>query len=827
MTKKKKGSSKSKKTKESEKNQIENDQQLIISLLPKQLIFTEILTRLSVKPLVRCKLVSKEWESVISSPQFAKLHLRHATSSPFVQVHFFCIISLDSFHLLNYIAYDNGRTYNFSLKSLPGLDDFRFGDLRSFLIGSSNGLVCFGVHHANFFFGLNSADYADYGFYIHNPTTHLNLYVSNPLEGFKGPLTAGFGYIPSLEDYRLVILCISERSSKTLVYVYSLNSSKWRRLKAFLDIDFARSFGRGELIDGKLHWAVTRNPTGRCILRFDLVDEKFTEVPVPTSGSQFELCAIGGRLCAWDQIGGGVEVWTREQYGASECWTILLKLDVRAALDVRFVTYFQFIDAQRVLIQTDSSEVSLVDLNEYPPKYISLLVPPADIEVLSYVESLVSPLAMAEPHNAIAVLSDLLRQATITINETENPLVDKGKKIKKSSKRNKRVRNQKVENEQQLKLQSELPKQLIFTEILTRLSVKPLVRCKLVSKEWKSIISSPQFAKLHLRHATSSLFVQVHFSCIISLDTFHLLNYIAYDNGRTYNFSLKSLPGLDDFRFGDLRSFLIGSSNGLVCFGVHHANFFFGLNSADYADYGFYIHNPTTHLNLYVSNPLEGFKGPLTVGFGYVLSLDDYRLVILCNSKQNSRTFGYVYSLNSSKWGRLEAILEIEPARSFDRGELIDGKLHWVVTWNPTGRCILRFDLVDEKFTEVPVPTSGSQFELCAIGGRLCAWDQIGGGVEVWTREQYGASECWTILLKLDVRAALDVRFVTYFQFIDAQRVLIQTDSSEVLLVDLNEYPPKYISLLVPPADIEVLSYVESLVSPLAPPLNQKRKIEN
>ncbi|GLT64265.1 hypothetical protein SLA2020_367690 [Shorea laevis] len=117
--------------------------------LPSELI-TEILSRLSVKSLIRFRCVSKTWYSLISSPDFIATHLSRALSNPQ-----YPSSNLVVFHHFNYrLKKDRSPTIRIHLLSLDPeieersllagpLDSIR--DMCSFgmgVIGSANGLFC-------------------------------------------------------------------------------------------------------------------------------------------------------------------------------------------------------------------------------------------------------------------------------------------------------------------------------------------------------------------------------------------------------------------------------------------------------------------------------------------------------------------------------------------------------------------------------------------------------------------------------------------------------------------------------------------------------------
>jgi len=131
-------------------NEEEEEEENQIPQLPDALIFSEILTRLPVKSLIRFKLVSKPWQSQISSPSFAKTHLDHTVADPNFSVDpsSRCVVirKSSSLRILNYASCDNvafdSDNINVELDEV-GCPDFDGGS--PYLIGSANGLVALGV----------------------------------------------------------------------------------------------------------------------------------------------------------------------------------------------------------------------------------------------------------------------------------------------------------------------------------------------------------------------------------------------------------------------------------------------------------------------------------------------------------------------------------------------------------------------------------------------------------------------------------------------------------------------------------------------------------
>ncbi|KMT16035.1 hypothetical protein BVRB_3g052090 [Beta vulgaris subsp. vulgaris] len=360
----------------------------------------------------------------------------------------------------------------------------------------------------------------------------------------------------------------------------------------------------------------------------------------------------------------------------------------------------------------------------------------------------------------------------------------------------------------------ELPEELIFSEIITRLPVNSVIRFKSVSKTWNSIISTPHFIKSHLKRTNSNPFVPTSCLFIKSAYYFYILNYAAYDRCPDENYGEKGLTLVKSLSFYDngVNTFLIGSCNGLVCFGR-------GNPFAD-IDYYFHIYNPVMGQFLHVLDPLGNFQGKLIYGFGYVSGKDDYVLLIGGLQRRSYENYVYVYSLRSKDWKKIGTFDEYKFSIFMGgRGVLVNETLHWVRTQVriSNAKCISGFDLSDETFKDVSMPKAflGNDhfldFSVSEMGGSLCAWaEDVYGGVEMWSLLQYGVSDSWTKLFKIDMMPDLG----NFYGCTENGKVLVQTEEGSLLLADPDQSPTEYISLVKNLGDIEVVSYIQSPVSP-------------
>ncbi|KAJ0811710.1 putative F-box domain, galactose oxidase/kelch, beta-propeller, F-box associated interaction [Helianthus annuus] len=274
-------------------------------------IITNILHRLPSKPLTRFKTVSKNWQSLISDPQFIKHHQKTLNRR-----HLICDIY--NTPLYSFPINPHHQTPQNLTPHLPHTDKFTFH-------GSCNGLV------------LASADDFDgaHSLIVINPTTRECIQV--PESGYdvvdkllQVEIKYGFGYDPLTDDYKVVTVSYFHHNYMMLprtmsVHVYSLRDNDWRRVG---DSVYNHSRGwnlPGVFVNGVLHWVVGKGLDGlRVIVGFSLADETFSEVPSPEFGDRGDV--LSKRECRLVVVGEklGVffedKVWVMNEYGVRESW---------------------------------------------------------------------------------------------------------------------------------------------------------------------------------------------------------------------------------------------------------------------------------------------------------------------------------------------------------------------------------------------------------------------------------------------------------------------------------------------------------------------------
>ena len=205
-------------------------------------IIREILLKVStVKSLLRCKSVCKEWYILISDQQFIKSHYSLSSTNNINYEH----------HRLIYNTYKQDN----DLISCP-LYDVLFDEygnnplllknpfqqtLGFKIVGSCNGLMC-----------LFGGD--DNTLYIYNPSTRrTNIFPGSKRWAGSRWVSYGFGYDETTHDYKVVKIWPCDRTSLHLyTMIYSLKAGSWKEIGRFPCLS---TFNDGKFLNGALHWA--------------------------------------------------------------------------------------------------------------------------------------------------------------------------------------------------------------------------------------------------------------------------------------------------------------------------------------------------------------------------------------------------------------------------------------------------------------------------------------------------------------------------------------------------------------------------------------------
>jgi hypothetical protein len=211
----------------------------------------DILKRLDVEDLIRCKSVCKPWLSFISSSRFAKFHLNYTYNKD------------NNDHELGH------KRIISPLHRMWPRDTAYICDFWQ-IVGSSNGLVCVSP--------------VDTQVLVTNPSTREVKKLQPPPEFpnicmDREFLCWGFGHDSSTDDYK-VVMGIKMGKAGTLFQVLSLKLNIWKVVRQ-VKFKIASSLF-GILWNGALHWFMKDvNNKQIVLLSFDLSREEFREIPQP------------------------------------------------------------------------------------------------------------------------------------------------------------------------------------------------------------------------------------------------------------------------------------------------------------------------------------------------------------------------------------------------------------------------------------------------------------------------------------------------------------------------------------------------------------------
>ncbi|MCD7451898.1 hypothetical protein HAX54_013923 [Datura stramonium] len=274
-------------------NQVFSNEELLI----------EIFLRLPAKSLLRCKCVSKKWNSLIDSPEFTRLRVPcfnparglflHCSSFLINPFHQFVPFTLENpipapFHKLTFVDDPSGIRI---LQSCNGL------------------LLCcsFRVHEPNI------------NYYVYNPTTQQ--FVTLPRPGgsrqiSRAVLGMKLAFDPwKSPNYKVVCIRFSDEffpdDQHYQIEIYSSQTKKWRvsgpPFLARYDIGFTYT---GVYWNGAIYWECGDNS-----LRFNVEQEKLEKFPMPCIGRSWDdheesRVAYYGESCGYLHL---VQVYSRHK----------------------------------------------------------------------------------------------------------------------------------------------------------------------------------------------------------------------------------------------------------------------------------------------------------------------------------------------------------------------------------------------------------------------------------------------------------------------------------------------------------------------------------
>lgn len=239
-----------------------------------------------------------------------------------------------------------------------------------------------------------------------------------------------------------------------------------------------------------------------------------------------------------------------------------------------------------------------------------------------------------------------------------------------------------------------LLEEIFRVEILPRLPVKSLIRCRCVCKSWNSLFFNKCFAKSHFNRSISQNPNDDDY--LILINTFHGTSRCVVSILSRTNLSetrIQKVPYVLSSQVDDI--YLVGSINGLVCMA-----YLKGVN------YYFVLWNPATHYfsksillprrcSLIFNNPIA-----YMFGFGWDSMTDDVKLV--ANPSSSIPLPALVYSCKTDKWSKSVDVSKISPSyisKCSSPCVIVKGIPYW--NFPRTSRQIIKFDVRTNEFSRM------------------------------------------------------------------------------------------------------------------------------
>ncbi|KAH6763692.1 hypothetical protein C2S51_014941 [Perilla frutescens var. frutescens] len=291
----------------------------LLTYLPPEIII-EILSRLPIRSIIRCRCVSKSWLDLINSNEFVKSHL--SKSAPGLAIFPSCIYdgSLPSkpYKFLEFVENSMHPVFNMSFPH----------DYLQIQRSSVNGLLfLYNIIQRprnNFLCNPITRDYIklprlpEYG----SPSSNGKLLVD----------TFGFGVSKKSGQYKVVRLfleCIPIDHSEAKCEVYTLGTGSWRSInEPNVPLRYDYDDNAATFLNGNLHWrGRVLHDDSLCISCFDLETEVFTIFSAPpihelcsSAISALEECLV---VCynSYEDERKEIVIWFMNEYGDDKSWT--------------------------------------------------------------------------------------------------------------------------------------------------------------------------------------------------------------------------------------------------------------------------------------------------------------------------------------------------------------------------------------------------------------------------------------------------------------------------------------------------------------------------
>jgi len=333
-----------------------------VIFLPDEVII-EFLRFLEVKDLMRMKCVCKSWNTIISDPIFAKMHLKKKKRKKIPHLAFLSDKSEDSgdcraVPISRLLQEMNESSSNLTHDDLPYYYRFNYKDCGD-IVGSCNGLVC--LLGCSF----TGGHYVEHSLSFWNPATRTK---SDTLVSFhsyfKQPLREvckfTLGYDNSTDTFKVVLLTLITGDNlvaigKTAARVFTLggdnnNAKAWRVIQCFPVVVVPHRFCFAQCdtvyLNNSINWLVCHRKQKKnvtveqfVIVSLDLKTETYTQFLLPRSCKKELLTrpflsplvdclfVLMDCMCfSYDFKKTYFIIWKMDEFGVENSWTQFLKI---------------------------------------------------------------------------------------------------------------------------------------------------------------------------------------------------------------------------------------------------------------------------------------------------------------------------------------------------------------------------------------------------------------------------------------------------------------------------------------------------------------------
>ncbi|KAL3521386.1 hypothetical protein ACH5RR_019535 [Cinchona calisaya] len=239
----------------------------------------------------------------------------------------------------------------------------------------------------------------------------------------------------------------------------------------------------------------------------------------------------------------------------------------------------------------------------------------------------------------------------------------------------------------------------LLEDILLRLPVRSLIRFKIVSKHWLSLISNPQFAILHkdrnpkILHPALGLFLPCSRSRINTK-----FQYINFDVHNPIS------PPFSTLKFAKIQSAesikILQSCNGLLLCSSFRAQ---------RPRLNYHVFNPTTKQLTTIPKPYRVIIHGMSLAFDPAAKSRAYKVVCVRSSGLVSSSYQIeIYSSDTAGPWRVSG-QPFTAKHDFKNGICWNGAVHWLSHWGRDKS--LYFNLDEERLGEVPPTPNNAELE--------------------------------------------------------------------------------------------------------------------